>query len=387
MAGPLSPIASSRAVNGSDTFMLVQFLAVLSVLVLLVSLLGPSGFHKVEEGHVGAYFLGGAIQTHISEPGYHWAPPFMRYVPVKVTIQTDTIKNIPCGTSGGVMIYFDKIEVVNVLRKEYVYETIKNYTTHYDRTWIHDKIHHLINEFCSSKTLQEVYISQFDQLDEALRNKLQDVLRLWAPGIQIVAVRVTKPRIPESIQSNYERMEEEKTKLLVASQKQKVEEKEAQTAKKKAIIEAEKEQEVAKINFERAIYTKRSQQKMSAIEDAMLLEREKGFADAKFYAALKEAEADRLTLTEAYLELRKFEALLRNASFVYGDQIPAALLSEGSAPKSRAVPDTVKPRGVSQSQPTVARSFTIPKRYDRVKFSVNKEHELEKRLIALAPIY
>jgi len=25
------------------------------------------------------------------------------------------VKNVPCGTSGGVMIYFDRIEVVNIL--------------------------------------------------------------------------------------------------------------------------------------------------------------------------------------------------------------------------------------------------------------------------------
>jgi hypothetical protein len=30
-------------------------------------------------------------------------------------MQTDEVKNIPCGTSGGVVIYFDKIEVVNLL--------------------------------------------------------------------------------------------------------------------------------------------------------------------------------------------------------------------------------------------------------------------------------
>jgi len=30
-------------------------------------------------------------------------------------MQTDEVLNIPCGTSGGVVIYFDKIEVVNIL--------------------------------------------------------------------------------------------------------------------------------------------------------------------------------------------------------------------------------------------------------------------------------
>ena len=51
---------------------------------------------------------------------------------------------IKCGTSGGVMIYFDKIEVVNRLNKEFAYETIKNYTINYDRTWIFDKIQYYI---------------------------------------------------------------------------------------------------------------------------------------------------------------------------------------------------------------------------------------------------
>jgi hypothetical protein len=38
------------------------------------------------------------------------------------------------------MIFFDKIEVVNRLKKDLAFETIKNYTVNYDRTWIFDKI-------------------------------------------------------------------------------------------------------------------------------------------------------------------------------------------------------------------------------------------------------
>jgi hypothetical protein len=32
-------------------------------------------------------------------------------------MQTDQVTNVPCGTQGGVMIYFDRIEVVNKLDK------------------------------------------------------------------------------------------------------------------------------------------------------------------------------------------------------------------------------------------------------------------------------
>ena len=34
---------------------------------------------------------------------------------VQITMQTDEVKNVPCGTSGGVVIHFDRIEVVNIL--------------------------------------------------------------------------------------------------------------------------------------------------------------------------------------------------------------------------------------------------------------------------------
>ena len=49
-----------------------------------------------------------------------------------------------------------------------------------------------------------------------------------APGLKVHSVRVTKPKIPEAIRKNYELMEGEKTKLLIATQHQKVVEKESQ---------------------------------------------------------------------------------------------------------------------------------------------------------------
>ena len=72
------------------------------------------------------------------------------------------------GTSGGVVLMFDEVEVVNRLHQSFVYETIKNYTIEYDKTWIFNKIHHELNQFCSIHTLQEVYIDLFDKLDENL---------------------------------------------------------------------------------------------------------------------------------------------------------------------------------------------------------------------------
>ena len=59
------------------------------------------------------------------------------------------------------MIYFDRVEVVNILQADHAYDIVKNYTADYDRTLIYNKIHHELNQFCSVHTLQEVYIDLF----------------------------------------------------------------------------------------------------------------------------------------------------------------------------------------------------------------------------------
>lgn len=120
------------------------------------------------------------------------------------------------------MIYFDRVEVVNILQASEAHAMVRNYTADYDKTLIYNKVHHELNQFCSVHSLQEVYIDLFDQIDENLKKALQADLDVMAPGLHVQAVRVTKPKIPETIRKNYELMEAEKTKLLISAQRQKV---------------------------------------------------------------------------------------------------------------------------------------------------------------------
>jgi len=184
-----------------------------------ISLSVPSSvLHQVPEGHVGVYWRGGALLKTITPPGFHLKLPWItQYEAIQVTLQTDQVRDIPCGTKGGVMISFDKIEVVNRLRKDYVHETLLNYGVHYDKTWIYDKIHHEINQFCSAHSLQQVYIDMFDRIDETMKEAIQRDCTRYAPGIEIINVRVTKPNIPPSIRRNFELMEEERTKVCTRS--------------------------------------------------------------------------------------------------------------------------------------------------------------------------
>lgn len=298
------------------------FLTIGAIFAIAIMIFNSS-IHRIEEGHVGVYYRGGALLSATSGPGYHFMLPFITsYRSVQTTLQTDEVKNVPCGTSGGVMIYFDRIEVVNKLDIEAVHDIVKNYTADYDKTLIYNKIHHELNQFCSVHNLQEVYIDLFDQIDENLKRALQEDLNSLAQGLMVQAVRVTKPKIPESIRRNYEAMEAEKTKLLIFQARQKVVEKEAETERKKAIIEAEKSQMVAKITWEQKIMEKESEKKIAEIEAQTHVNKEKSIADAEFYKAEREAQANALKLTKEYLELVKYQSLAKNSKIYFGNSIP-----------------------------------------------------------------
>ncbi|KAJ3697968.1 hypothetical protein LUZ61_001673 [Rhynchospora tenuis] len=312
---------------------IVLIVASLFFVVAFVSMNSSSGnflvLHQVPEGHVGVYWRGGALMKTITDPGFHLMMPLVtKFEPIQVTLQTDLVRDIPCGTKGGVMISFDKIEVVNRLRKDYVHETLLNYGIHYDKTWIYDKIHHEINQFCSAHSLQQVYIDMFDQIDDKMKEAIQRDCTQYAPGIEIISVRVTKPNIPSSIKRNFELMEEERTKALIAIEKQKVAEKEAETQKKIALSEAEKNSQVSRILMEQKLMEKDSAKRQEAIENEMFVAREKAQTDANFYRVMKEAEANKLKLTPEFLELKFIEAIANNTKIFFGDKVPNMIMDQ-----------------------------------------------------------
>ncbi|KZV43217.1 erlin-2-B-like [Dorcoceras hygrometricum] len=335
---PVPPLRQppTREGGGGDftaiMVVLLAFVAISSMIIipsqstLMQSL---SILHQVPEGHVGVYWIGGALQKTITNPGFHFKMPIItHFEPIQVTLQTDLVRDIPCGTKGGVMTNFEKIEVVNRLHKDYVYETLLNYGVQYDNTWIYDKIHHEINQFCSAHSLQQVYIDMFDQIDEKMKDALQADCTKYAPGIEIISVRVTKPTIPDSIRRNFVQMEEERTKVLIAMEKQRVAEKEAETQKKIAISEAEKHAHVSTIQMEQKLMEKDSSRRQEEISNAIYLAREKSLADANFYRTVKEAEANKLMLTPQFLELKFIEAIANNSKIYFGNKVPNMVLDQ-----------------------------------------------------------
>uniref|UniRef100_A0AAQ5ZPP5 Erlin-1 n=1 Tax=Amphiprion ocellaris TaxID=80972 RepID=A0AAQ5ZPP5_AMPOC len=304
--------------------------AVFAAIAGVMAIMLHSSIHKIEEGHLAVYYRGGALLTSPNGPGYHIMLPFITtYRSVQTTLQTDEIKNVPFPH------LFDSLTVALALSSAVV-DIVRNYTADYDKTLIFNKIHHELNQFCSVHTLQEVYIELFDIIDENLKTALQKDLNAMAPGLTIQAVRVTKPKIPEAIRRNFELMEAEKTRLLITAQTQKVVEKEAETERKKAIIEAQKVAQVAEIQFQQKVMEKETEKRISGIEDAAFLAREKAKADAEYYTAAKFAEANTLKLTPEYLELMKYQAIAANSKIYFGQDIPNMFVEGTNSPSKSA---------------------------------------------------
>ncbi len=68
--------------------------------------------------------------------------------------------------------------------------------------------------------------------------------------------------------------------------------------------------------------------KMRAIEDEILVTHERTTADAAFYMATKEAEANSKKLTPEYLEYIKITALSNNTKIFFGEKIPSMFVEK-----------------------------------------------------------
>lgn len=103
----------SQSVLSSLLLPRVQILCKLFVCVMLcdpTSCTDPTNYAKCFD------WQGGALLPITSQPGFHMMIPLLTsYKAIQTTLQTDEVKNVPCGTSGGVLIYFERIEVVNKL--------------------------------------------------------------------------------------------------------------------------------------------------------------------------------------------------------------------------------------------------------------------------------
>ena len=297
------------------------------IVAVLAVVLGSMGSYRVPELHLGLFYIGGALQESVAQPGFQWRMPFVTIlVTVPISFQTNIVSNAPCGTKGGVVVSFDRIEIVYRLNPSTVLYTVQNYGANYAKTWIADPLPALVNDLCSTMDLAELYILKFDTLDEKLSTLLRNHISAYVPGLEIITIRLTKPTIPESIREKYMHVAEIQTRVPVLLSKQKTEIKQLETLMKQDIIRANKAFSVAEITMNQKIEKQESKVEIEQIQANMIYKRDVEKIDSALYQTLKEAESNVRKLTPAYLNLQRATTMLQNTEIVFGDNIPSTIL-------------------------------------------------------------
>ncbi|CAM9857789.1 unnamed protein product [Ectocarpus sp. 4 AP-2014] len=285
-------------------------------------LLSPYAIQSVGEGSVGVLRFGGKVLDEIKAPGYHFVLPFLyKLIEVPVNVRTTEVRQVPCGTSGGVLVHFPLVEIIHRLHPASVVSTLKAYED-YEQAWIVDRVRHDVNLLCARHSLHEVHIDKFDQLDDMLVASLKETASVWVPGLMIVAARVAKPIIPPQLHGDFVRVEEEISKLKVAHQHEQLVVRNAEMERSRQVMAAEKDRDIARMTMARQVEETEADLRIHQIQDEMHVARSKDHADAASYSKLREAEGNERRLSPAFLEQARQKALYQNLEAYYGNRMP-----------------------------------------------------------------
>merc|ERR1712150_255942 len=116
---------------------------------------------------------------------------------------------------------------------------------------------------------------------------------------------------------------------------EKVVQKQADTERKRATIEAQMVADVSKIKMEQQIAVNRAEQEIQTILDQVHINKERARSDAQYYSAMKEADANSKLLTDNYLEYIRIKSLANNTKVYFGDKIPEMYVNQNNNAKKK----------------------------------------------------
>ncbi|BBN05859.1 erlin [Marchantia polymorpha subsp. ruderalis] len=205
--------------------------------------------HTVEKGHFGVYTRNGKVLDVVSEPGLNFMLPFVTtYDQIQSSRRVHQVKNITCSTVGGINLYFEKVEITVRLLKEGVPELVRSFGLQYEEVYIHDNVRNEIEHFCSERTLHQVYVEDLQKIHDwitwGMKSGINYFLSIDPAAVEIIAVVVQKPKLPEAVAQAYARWEVEDAEIrlndmiLKSKDKEAIELVEAELRAKRAAADA-----------------------------------------------------------------------------------------------------------------------------------------------------
>ena len=306
--------------------------------IVVLGLILFAGLHETPQGHETVYFQGGRLLNGTGTPGFNWALPWpvTSCEHVEVRYQTDTLVNVACGSSMGGTARFPKIEVVNRLHSACVLRTVSEHTVHYDRRLIYDYIPTEVAQFCKEYKLEQIFVKEFDKLDEKLLKELRANVESYnlTERVEIKAVRIFRPELSARMQKAFEEQEQEEKERDLQEKRRITQQVTLQMEMEKQVHQSNMERNMSRIDQGRRKEEALAEAARSAIEANATFLTQKKKADGDLYAARAQARGNReLYNNSQYVQVLHAQALHNNAKeLIHMQNDPVITLFQQSAP-------------------------------------------------------
>ena len=111
------------------------------VILFIAVMLGCSA-HKIMQGTVGIYFVGGALKDSYTQPGIHFCMPFITNIErVQIRPRTDRLPAITTITKDGIANTFHDVQVISDVQADRVVPLVKKYGLEFHETLVFDRIY------------------------------------------------------------------------------------------------------------------------------------------------------------------------------------------------------------------------------------------------------
>jgi hypothetical protein len=301
--------------------------AILYVLLGLPILADAFYYNIADIGHVVLKAeLGKIDSVHDSIITYF---PYSTGLQFKINEDIDTSKLLTCTSKEGIPITYKEILVGNQIDRNKVLSTIQRYGLNYDQTKIVAIVEKFLQEICRKYKYTELEIEKSTEVQNLLKEKLQDEHTTLDTGVTITFVRMSNAIIPQTLQDERQRLNEETSKQFrekaetETQRLQKIKLAEGQTADNPRAMNTT----LAAIEQER-LKTTRENERM--IEVAKTKALELGIIAAAESAAniLKESHTRNMYAIEAYAIKEQLTAVFKEGSVIYigGENNPAKMI-------------------------------------------------------------
>ena len=137
------------------SFLKLDYLTISVGIVTAVCL--AYSYHTIQQGNVGIYFVKGRLDDTYSNPGVHWAIPFLTEIEeITVRPQTDTLSTLKAVTRDGIQNSFEQIQVLSLVEQESLIPLVKKFGLGFREVLIFDRIAEELRIFCANHTIDEV---------------------------------------------------------------------------------------------------------------------------------------------------------------------------------------------------------------------------------------